>query len=250
MDLKFINTLSESRMFRTKKTAQEVNVNDAADFAFAQLMILNVFNYDYEFAALANEYASRTIAYNNFSYHRISGTDLYVALNRLMGRDQSYEDEEDSIAIDRVNLHMQDLRRYLMSISNNKLDGPLEKRLLLKVERDLNIQDSLLRSTRRLVGDWEKLTHNQKSLVITRLVQFINRKAKLSDLRAPLLKLQQRRSFKVDDSKDKKKSSWKKAIVPAGLGIGAALMIKKNAPKRRGLAHRFASQKHTVRNNI
>lgn len=228
MDLKLINTLSESRLFRNKKIAQAMNVNDAADLTFVHLMLLNIFNYDYEFAPLANEYASKTIAYNNFNYHRISGTDLYVTLNRLMGRDQEYEDEAEQIAIERINLRMPDLRVYLNHIAKNKLDTNVERRYLLKFERDLNIQDSLLRSSRRLVSDWDSLTHSQKALVVTRLVQFITRRARMSDLAKPLFQLQKRRSFGVDDSKDKKKAGWKKAIIPAAAIATAAILMKKS----------------------
>ena len=222
MELKFINTLSESRMFRTKKNALLLPIDAAANLAFVNLMILNIFNYDYEFASLAGDYASRTKAYNNFDYHRISGTDLYISLNRLMGKDQTYDNDSDTIAIERVNIRIADIRTYLNNIASNKTNASSESRYLLKFEKDLNIQDSLLRSCQRLVGNWENLSHSQKALVVTRLDQFLRNSARMSDLTGPLGVLKSRRSFDVDDSKDKKKKSWKSWTIPAA-AVAAAI---------------------------
>ena len=49
-ELKLINTLTESRLFRTKQNMNSLNVSDAGELAFAYLMQLNMFNKDYEFA--------------------------------------------------------------------------------------------------------------------------------------------------------------------------------------------------------
>ena len=37
-DLKLVNTLSESRLFRTKKMANDVNIDDAADLVFVNFL--------------------------------------------------------------------------------------------------------------------------------------------------------------------------------------------------------------------
>ena len=41
-DLKLVNTLSESRLFRTKKMANDVNIDDAADLVFCHFLVLNI----------------------------------------------------------------------------------------------------------------------------------------------------------------------------------------------------------------
>ena len=96
---KLINTLSESRLFRTKKMAGDVNIDDAAELVFVHFLILNIFNKDYDFAPLANDIAKRTMVYRNFDYFRTNGTDMYMAFNRLMGKDNDIGDnEKDEIA--------------------------------------------------------------------------------------------------------------------------------------------------------
>ena len=46
-ELKLINQLTESRLFRTRQTMDALNVSDAGELAFAYLMQLNMMNKDY-----------------------------------------------------------------------------------------------------------------------------------------------------------------------------------------------------------
>ena len=216
-----INELTESRLFRNKKIASGVNVDDAAELAFVQLMMLNVFNKDYDFAPLAREYASRTAALKNFDTFRTNGTDLYIALNRIMGKDQDYSSDKDKIAMGRVNPKRQDVVRYLNHIGSSKSDSGFEKAMLLRFEKQFNVQDSLLKSMRRLVGDWDNLNQNQKALVVTRMSQYMRRKAMRSELTPALLKFQKRGNYIISDKGDTKKKIWDKPIVKVAAAAGA-----------------------------
>jgi hypothetical protein len=219
--LQLVNELTESRLFRNKKIASDVNLDDAAELAFVQLMMLNVFNKDYDFAPLAREYASRTMAFRNFDSFRTSGTDLYIALNRVMGKDQKYDTNKDKIAASRIKPSRGDVIRYLDHVSNSKTDASFEKRMLLRFEKQFNIQDSLLKSMRRLVGDWDNLNQNQKALVVTRMSQYMRKKAMRSELTPALLKFQKRGNYIVSDKGDTKKKIWDKPIVRAAAAVGA-----------------------------
>ena len=113
-DLKLVNTLSESRLFRTKKMASDVNIDDAAELVFVHFLILNIFNKDYDFAPLAGDIASRTMVYRNFDYFRTNGTDMYMALNRLMGKDNDIgDDEKDEIAKERITITKPYILRFV-----------------------------------------------------------------------------------------------------------------------------------------
>ena len=222
--LRLVNTLSESRLFRTKKMTSDVNINDAADIVFVHFLILNIFNKDYDFAPLAGDIASRTMSYRNFDYFRTNGTDMYMALNRLMGKDGDKDtDEKDEIAKSRLMLQKPDILRFLTHYSNNRSDTSFEQRYLLRYQRNLNVQDGMLKSVRRLVGDWDNLSQNQRALVVTRLVQWMRRKARLAEIMPALLKLQKRGNYIVDDSEDKKKKLWDKPAVKAAVGVGAVI---------------------------
>ena len=193
--IQFVNTLSESRLFRTKQIASKVNIDDAADLAFCHFLVLNVMNKDYDFAPLAGNYADKTMQFRNFDYFRTNGTDLYMALNRLMGKDVDNSDDKDEIASKRISIQKADVLRYLLH--------------------------GMLKSIRRLVGDWDNLNQNQKSLVVTRLVQWFRAKARRSELLPALERLQKRGNYSVNDSKDKKKKVWDNPIVKAAGVVGA-----------------------------
>ncbi|MBG10789.1 MAG: hypothetical protein CMD92_06435 [Gammaproteobacteria bacterium] len=219
--LQLVNTFTESRLFRTKQNQNKTNVDDAAELSFAYMMILNMFNKDYEFAPLASDYASRTVAYRNFDYFRTSGTDLYVMINRLIGKEVNDDDPRDKIALSRINLKRQEAIRYLSHIAANKSESGFEQRMLLRFQRDLNIQDGMLKSMRRLIGDWDNLSQNQKALVTTRMMQYLRRKAMRSELMPALAKFQKRGNYIVNDKKDTKKKIWDSPITKAGVAIGA-----------------------------
>jgi hypothetical protein len=226
-ELQFINTLCESKMFRTKQVVADLKVDDAAELAFVYFMILNVWNKDYEFAPLAKEYAQRTTMFSNFNTFRTSATDLYISLNRLIGTDQTYSDEKDEIAIKRIHIKHLDIKRYLAHIANSNNDPSFENTMLMKFQRDLNIQDSMLRSMRRLVADWDNISQSQRALVVTRLTQYIKLRAIRSDAYSPLLAFQSHKGYKVDDSNDTKKNVWDSPIATVAKGIAMVYGAKK-----------------------
>lgn len=210
-----IQDLSESRLFPTKKSAQSQSVRDAADLVFANLLLLTIFNNDAKFSELSVGYADQTSIYSNFNSHKMNSTDLYSSLNRLLGNDQSYEgkDEEEK---SRINLKHLDIKRYLQHIAKAVSDKAFEAQFLLKFQRDLNIQDSKLRSLRRMAADWEDLSDDQKSVTIAKLEQYMRNSFRKADLTAAVS------AFKKEGGyKDKKgMSGLAKAAAGAAAGYG------------------------------
>jgi hypothetical protein len=142
-----------------------------------------------------------------------------MALNRLMGKDNDIGDKEkDEIFLSRMSLYKADILRFLLHYSNNRSDTSFEQRYLLRYQKNLNVQDGMLKSVRRLVGDWDNLSQNQRALVVTRLVQWFRRKARLAEIFPALLKLQKRGNYIHKDStktSDAIKNVWDKPIVKA-----------------------------------
>jgi hypothetical protein len=79
----------------------------------------------------------------------------------------------------------------------------------------------MFKSMRRLIGDWDNLSQNQKALVTTRMMQYLRRKAMRSELMPALAKFQKRGNYVVNDKKDTKKKIWDSPITKAGVAIGA-----------------------------
>ena len=91
----------------------------------------------------------------------------------------------------------------------------------MRFERQLNVQDGMLKSLRRLAADWDNLNQNQRALVVTRIAQYMRKKAMRSELTPALLKFQKRGNYVVDDKEDKKKKIWDRPIVKAAVAVGA-----------------------------
>lgn len=215
----FIDQLSESQLFRTKKNAMSQTVPDAAELVFVNMLLLAMFNNDYDFAPLSMRYADRTMMYSNFNNYRMNATDMYIGLNRLLGTDQEYEGK-DEIAFNKIHLKHLDIKRFLAHIEKGNKDDALMNQLLLKFQRDLNIQNSLLRSLRRMVADWDNLSESQRSTTITKLEQFMRANMKRADL-APALD-----AFKKNggySSVEDKKGTNNLAKLATGAAVGYGL---------------------------
>ena len=92
MELDFISELCESRLIRTKSLLKKFTARDIADLAFLYTCALVVMKNDFTFAPVASEYATKTLrAGATFPQFRVNGTDLYIMLQTLVGKDDSAE---------------------------------------------------------------------------------------------------------------------------------------------------------------
>lgn len=178
----------ESRQYRTSGGIASLDLRKVADFAFLDMLSLFILQNEYETAPVSARYADKTISYRNFSRARLSGTDLYVSLNiltdptSLFSTKITQNPEADTILRSKLKLHLPTIKRYLELLADAKITSPDAATLLLRMEKQLNITDSKLRSIRRLVQEWPALTDMQRSLVVTRMLQYYRHFAKRSEL--------------------------------------------------------------------
>jgi hypothetical protein len=187
-DLEAWDLMVESRQYRNIAGIRSLNLRNVTDFAFVDLLSLLILNNEYETAPIAARYADKTISYRNFAKARLSGTDLYVSLNILsdptsiFAKKLSQNPEADAILRSKVSVNLPTVKRYLELLADGKITSADAGVLLLRIEKQLNITDSKLRSLRRLVQDWQGLTSMQRSLVVTKMLQFYKKFAKRSEL--------------------------------------------------------------------
>ena len=163
----FISNLNESRMYRTKQSVVGTNARDMADFAFMNMLAVYILSKEYDFAPAMQGYAKRTMMFGNFSAYRQTGTDLYIALNSLQNNKISLPDQKIKVFLRQI-------------MTGRPVLNP--SAFFLALERGLDIQSSNYRSVRRLAQDWDRLNGMQKSLVVTRMLQFFRAKALRSEL--------------------------------------------------------------------
>lgn len=187
-DLQAWDLLIESRQYRTPESIKSLNLRNVADFAFLDLMSLYILHNQYETAPIASRYAEKTISFKNFSKPKLSGTDLYVSLNILMEPKSIFSQriqqnvEADEILRNKLKVNLPTVKRYLDLLTNGKITETDAASLLLKIEKQLNVTESKLKSIRRLVQEWPSLTQTQRDLVTARMTEQYRRYAKRSEL--------------------------------------------------------------------
>jgi hypothetical protein len=180
--------LIESRQYRALADVKRINLRHVADFAFLDLLNLFILFNEYETAPVASRYADKTMGFRNFSKARLSGTDLYISLNILSDPASIFSSkinqnaEADAILRNKIKINLPTVKRYLDLIADAKITPNDAAVLLLRMEKQLNITDSKLKSIRRLVQEWPSLTQMQKSLVVDRMLQYYRKFAKRSEL--------------------------------------------------------------------
>jgi len=194
----FVNDLTESTMYRTRKQLDTSDLGDVADFAFLNLISMHILNNDEETQSIARAYAKRTIESNQFKNYKQSGTDLYQALHKLSNNSQ-------------VQLPEEELKMYLRQVAKGN-STPQARGMFMKLERALKIQETNYKSIRRLGVDWEKLNPSQRRLVNTRLLQFYKTKAIRSELYQPLQQYSKANNYILANVSNAEKASVAKKI--------------------------------------
>jgi hypothetical protein len=187
-DLEQSDLLIESRQYRSPAGRQSLDLRKVADFAFVDLISLYILSHEYETAPVSASYAEKTMGFRNFRKPRLSGTDLYVSLNILtdptgyFGKSIGQNPSADAILINKLRFNLPTVKRYLDLLQDHNLSRDDAATLMLRLEKQLNITDSKLKSMRRLAQDWTALDSMQKQLLVTRMLQFYKRNAKRSEL--------------------------------------------------------------------
>lgn len=193
----------ESRQYRNPAAVSKINLRTVSDFAFLDLIALYILYNEYEFAAVSARYADKTIGFRGFNKSRLNGTDLYVSMNILTDPTSVFSGkiaqnpEIDSILRAKLKINLPTVKRYLDLIADNKITSLDAAQLLLRIEKQFNITDPQLKAIRRLAQEWTSLTQMQRSLVVSRMLQFYHKNAKRSELMVFLEDLGKTKGYEI-----------------------------------------------------
>lgn len=226
INLDFVNDLmTEARMFRSRHGVSDYSARDMADNAFAHMIALQVLNREFKYSSVASTYANRTMSYGNFDYFRSNGTDLYVMLHALFGKGSitKFADEKNSeILLKRMRPNMTQIKTFLNHIASSGANADAEKRMLMQLQSMLFVNDSKLRSMKRLAGDWENLKTREKRTLVSSLYNYFRANAPKSSMMSYLQKLSRERDY-VDGEKVKTSKAMATGAALAGAYIGYKL---------------------------
>ena len=226
IELDFVNDLmTEARMFRSRHGLSKYSARDMADNAFAHMIALQVLNREFKYSNVASTYANRTASYGNFDYFRSNGTDLYAMLHALFGKGSitQFADEKNSeILLKRMRPNMTQIKGFLNHVGSSGANADAEKRMLMQLQSMLFVNDSRLRSMKRLAGDWENLKTREKRTLVSSLYNYFRANAPKSSLMSTLQKLSRERDY-VDGDQVKPSKAMAVGAALAGAYIGYKL---------------------------
>lgn len=168
--------ISESKLLPTLSVAKKIHIDDVKNLVFLYLITLHILRQYENTAIQASNYARRTGTSRKTLYLSLAHTDLYELLSLLSDKAQ--------IPITYIN-------QFIDNLKNQHYDLVKANRLLLAIEYDLNILITNYKSIRRIATSWDKsyVSHEARSLAITRLIQALEKRAQTGDILPQLKKL-------------------------------------------------------------
>lgn len=167
--LQLISELCESRVFRHRAAVGRFSKEEAFEFFYAYLLALLALSLTERTQGWAQEYASKAAAFNNFDHFRVSANDIYVLAFIVNQHKKSV-------------VTFQQLVKVLRGIGQGRLNRSEIEPYLLRLERALAIDNSRLRSIRRVVTNWPRLSRSERSANLGILRRIIASKSRLSEI--------------------------------------------------------------------
>lgn len=213
-----INTLCESRIFRSKQAPAKFSDTEQQTLFYSVLLSVIAMSMDTKTLSWARGYASKTSAFGNFDFFRTSGTDLYVL---------TYLAQNENKSISRQTARS--LLRIYKALGRGDIQRSFIEQTLLRLERSLNISDTRLRNARRTIANWSTATPVARKTAITQLHRLIRIQSKLAEVLPYLLVL-----IKGDKGTFGKMTPLKKAAALAGAGLAGLAVGLRFDPNKKG----------------
>lgn len=232
LNLSLITDFTESAQYRSKQAFKQTNARVVCDHAFMDMIAIWIMYNEFNTAPTAREYAARTASYSRFTNFRQASTDLYLNLHVITEKQSALlGSDADATLLDRVQLDVRQIVRYLRMASSNKLTTSAVRQTLQRMEQALHIETSNYRSIRRLAQNWPELNTSQKRTVLTRMVQFYKMNARRSEMGNYIKALAKSKNLLDPNATDAEISPLKKAaaVGAAGVaGVATGYQIGKN----------------------
>jgi len=186
--MEFIRELNESRLFKKLEYVSGRSMDAIASKLFEHLLALQIFaNED---RGTAMKYAKKMMEASGFDGFRTSQLDLYNLITLILNPEKyGYLFADDKTFV----LPELRLRRNLLALRRGDFDNDDWSYMMLMLQREFTNIPAYLYILRRQISYWDRLTKNQKSEVVQRLMYIMRTKGGMqSDLYMMLMGLQKR----------------------------------------------------------
>lgn len=199
MTFTLINTLAESRLFPSTKSLTRYNARDAADLAYLYIVSLRILLADPDTKKWAEDYCSKTTVASSFARWRSDGTDLYVLMHALTTKTNPLDDVDREFRDD-LPLNEKLIHSWLRRVGEGDMIEPTTRGLFGRLDAMFRMRDASMRAIRRLTLDWPELSHRERRLVITRLLQFLRSRAQNGEVLSKITHIAKLHRLEIADA--------------------------------------------------
>jgi uncharacterized protein YeeX (DUF496 family) len=183
IEYSIINDLTESRAFRSRQDLGKFTAPEIGELVYAYIIALAIMHNEYKYKKMAQDYSSRTLSYNNFDFFRTNGTDLYLLIHSILGKGSIIQFDKDSSSdkyVERLQSNVLSIKNILNLIGKSNLSNLGTE--LMRIERELKVNNSTLKKSRRMVGDYSKLKQKERYTLLINVEQYIRKVLPKSEL--------------------------------------------------------------------
>lgn len=181
--MKFLQSLSESHLLSSTSAYKRYTARQIAELVYLHVLSLRIVASEPLTQAWAHNYAQRSARYLGFAKWYQNATDLHLLLHALVDEEVELKMPESSMRFkETLYFDEAEIKRWLKDIANNHINEPHTRSLFLHLDGQFQIKDSSMKAIRRIVQDWPHNTHRQKQLAMTRLLQIMRNRCRMSDL--------------------------------------------------------------------
>jgi len=156
--------LHEARYIRRPGDVTGRDMTDIGESFFEQLLMLQQLRT--ENPAFAKKYAADTLKHMNFSSVKPGATDLHN-LASIINNPSKYPAVTNggNVSFDELGF-----KRYLRNIINDKPNSSLDRTFLMKQQKNLAINSSMLKNARRMSADYGRTTQGERTALTARMI--------------------------------------------------------------------------------
>jgi hypothetical protein len=153
----FLQELVEARMFVYPENLKGRDAVTIARLLFCSMLALEIVRHQNGYKA--QDYVSRTMAFNDFDHMRPSATDLANLIAIVANQDRYLDEVKTKIGLYAPELQ---IKAHLRTFPSDINYPSRIRQFLLMLDEALMIAGSDLRQARRIIGDWANATDGEK----------------------------------------------------------------------------------------
>jgi len=173
----FIQELVEARLYKGESTLKGKTAKEIASIVFLMIMTLEILRH--ESPSYAKKYVENTFQFGEFNSMRSVMSDL----GNLLAVLSNQKDYDNTIKADfGINIPFLQLKRYLMDMKNGNKTSSVDKTFFLKLEDFLKVNESLHKTIRRYVTNWDTTQAAEKKNVVEIIKREFNTRSNYNDI--------------------------------------------------------------------